>query len=150
MFALIDDDDYELVKWHKWRAQKGKNTFYAATNLPHINGKRTGLLMHRLILGLTDPKIQGDHKNRNGLDNRRENLRACTHGQNQQNSCIYKNNTSGFKGVTWDKSARKWRSYIKFNSKGKHLGLFETPEAAHEAYCKAAAELHGEFSNTGD
>lgn len=86
-----------------------------------------------------------DHKNKNRLDNRKENLRICTPSQNQHNKPIYANNKSGYKGVTWHSIGKKWQAQIMINNKYKYLGLFETPKLAYEAYCKVAIELHGEF-----
>jgi hypothetical protein len=83
-----------------------------------------------------------------GLDNRRANLRIATHQQNNHNHRISKNNTSGFKGVTWFERSKKWVAQINMNGKKIHLGLHGTPEAAHAAYAAASAKLHGEFGRT--
>lgn len=149
--ALIDDADWDLVSGFKWCAWKGprNNTWYAVTDGMRCDGSIGRIYMHRLILGLTDTKIQSDHRDGNGLNNRRENLRACSDGQNKRNRCVQANNTSGFKGVSWHKQREKWRAVIEINYKQKHLGLFTTPEAAHAAYCAAASELHGDFANYG-
>ena len=147
--ALIDDADWEFVSGFKWYAFKDKNTFYARTNVRRADGTRTTIKMHRLLLGLTDPLVQADHIDGNGLNNRRSNLRACTNTENQWNTGAKINNTSGFKGVCWRADMGKWVAKIKVNGKMKHIGLFTTPEAAHAAYCTAAAELHGEFVNIG-
>jgi hypothetical protein len=87
-----------------------------------------------------------DHINGNPLDNRRENLRICTQQENSWNQRKRRTNTCGFKGVYWDKGAKKYQAQICKDGKRKYLGLFDCPEKAHEAYCKAAQELHGEFS----
>ena len=147
--ALIDEADFELVSGYTWHAKKNKNTFYAQTNVPREGGGQRRILMHRLLLGLIDPTIKTDHRDRNGLNNTRSNLRACTNAENMRNTGAQANNTSGYKGVSWHKQSGKWAAYIKANWKRKHLGLFTTPEAAHAAYCKAALELHGEFANFG-
>ncbi|CDY79502.1 Phage-associated homing endonuclease [Caballeronia glathei] len=90
-----------------------------------------------------------DHKNLVPSENWIDNLRKATHSQNQHNRSLSKNNKSGFKGVCWHAQNRKWRAYIVVNWKQRHLGLFDTPEEAHLAYCKAADELHGLFANHG-
>jgi hypothetical protein len=103
--------------------------------------------LHRLIMGITDPKIIVDHINRNPLDNRKSNLRLCTIAENSRNSGIISSrNTSGYKGVT--KSSKKWLARIEFNGKKMYLGSFNTPQAAAEAYDKKAVELFGEFACT--
>lgn len=145
-FALVDDEDFALVNKQKWFAWKSGTHWYARANLPRNNGRRSALLMHRLILGVREPKIECDHINGDGLNNQKYNLRLCDKSGNGCNRGANKNNTSGFKGVVWDNSANKWRARIGLHRKVKHLGLFDTPEEAHAAYCKAAHELHGEFA----
>ena len=87
-----------------------------------------------------------DHINGNRSDNRLSNLRAATPQQNVLNAKSRKN---GLKGASFHKKRNKWHSKIVFNGKCKHLGDFDTEIEAHEAYCRAAAELHGEFFNPG-
>lgn len=147
--AIIDEDDFEIVSQHKWHAGTDGWNWYAQTNIPREGGGQRTIKMHRLLLGLTDPKIQVDHRDGDGLNNRRENIRACTASENQWNTGAQINNSSGFKGVNWDKQCRKWKAAIWVNGKRKHLGLHDTPEAAYAAYCADALELHGEFHNLG-
>ena len=108
-------------------------------------------LAHRLIWAIVHGEYpeQIDHINNDPADNRLSNLRACTQNQNQHNQKIRKTNTSGYKGVSWHKVRGRWRASIFVNSKQQHLGLFDSPEEAHKAYCEAAARLHGEFANFG-
>jgi hypothetical protein len=90
-----------------------------------------------------------DHINRDPSDNRIENLRAADWSSNQHNRAISKKNTSGFKGVTWDKSRGLYMAAIRYkggNKNGKTLGRFKTAEEAHEAYKAAALKYHGEFA----
>jgi len=87
--------------------------------------------------------------NRNGLDNRRANLRLATRSENLRNRAVHCNNTSGYRGVRWKPARRKWVANITLNGQQHHLGYHATPEAAHQAYCAAARELHGEFARTG-
>ena len=147
--AFVDDEDYDLVKDYKWRAKESSHTrcFYAIATIPIKD--RPLIQMHRLILGLTDPNIQVDHINGDGLDNRRYNLRACTASENRCNRGKSKNNTSGYKGVCFHKASKRWRAKIRLKNKFTYLGDFHTPEEAYAAYCKAALELHGEFANLG-
>ena len=84
-FALVSKDDLDLVSKYSWRRRDEPHTSYAYTVLHPSAIKQKYVLMHRLILGLTDHKIFVDHKNWNGLDNRRENIRPCTPLENQRN-----------------------------------------------------------------
>jgi len=145
--ALIDDEDYSLVSQHKWHAAWAPNTksFYAATDIRKPDGKRTTLRMHRLIMG-AQPGEQVDHIQHLTLDNRKSELRLCTNSENLMNRGAQENNTSGFKGVGWNKRDQKWTAQIVLNGKNKSLGYYATPELAHEVYCRAAHELYGEFA----
>lgn len=139
-YALIDDSDWELVSGYNWYlTSRG----YVATTTK-IGKLKKICKLHTLIfkapLGL-----QVDHLNRNGLDNRRENLRWCTHAQNQANRSLYKRNTSGYKGVSFHKPCQKWRAYIG-RTPQQYLGVFHTKEDAARAYNAAAKELYGEFA----
>lgn len=77
------------------------------------------------------------------------NLREATHSQNAKNAVLYRNNKSGFKGVSYYKTTNKWRAEFCLDGKGKHLGYFDTPEEAHGVYCAAAKMHYGEFFNGG-
>lgn len=89
-----------------------------------------------------------DHADGNPLNNRISNLREATPTQNSTNSKKPVTNTSGLKGCYWLKNAKKWRASIQYLGKFYHLGLYATAEEAHQAYCVAAAKLHGEFART--
>jgi hypothetical protein len=91
------------------------------------------------------PQGEVDHVNGNGLDNRISNLRDCARFQNATNSLAQKSSRSGLRGVHFHPGAKRYRAQICKNNKTRHLGYFDTPELAHEAYLKAAHELHGEF-----
>lgn len=88
------------------------------------------------------PHNEVDHINRVKSDNRICNLRAVTRLENRQNITAYRNNTSGFKGVTWHKAGKKWCAQIQVSGKNRHLGLYKNIEDAKRSYIKAAAELH--------
>jgi len=95
------------------------------------------------------PEMMIDHINNDPSDNRINNLRLATYQQNGWNRKSNKNNFCGLKGAHFHKSTGMFRSRIMVNGKEHHLGDFLTAIEAHEAYCKAAAELHGEFANFG-
>ncbi len=143
-FALVDDDMYEDLIRFKWQCTIRK---YAATRI-RINGKRVYLSMHRYVMGLKpyDP-LQIDHRDRNGLNNQRSNLRISTQSQNNMNKCkAKKEKSSKFKGVTLNKEDKQWTAYIVKNKKQQHLGYFNTEIEAALAYNKKAQKLFGEFA----
>lgn len=146
--AIVDDDDYERLSQFNWHFNKHG---YAMRNVCNGKGRHKMSFMHREILELSkDDGKYVDHINGDKLDNRRENLRVCSNAENVHNQGIRKNNTSGLKGVVWHKVARKWFAQITINRKNKYLGLFATPDDAHEAYCAAALKYHGQFANFGE
>lgn len=113
----------------------------------HIDRKAYSL--HRLAWFFVHgslPEMRVDHIDGDTLNNRIANLRLATHAQNLGNSKRRKDNTSGFKGVSADRSGARWRAQIKRNGRIAHLGTFDTPEEAHAAYVAAATELFGEFA----
>jgi hypothetical protein len=147
--ALVDADEYEWVSQWKWCAQKHFKTFYAMRKEPCPDGKYRTVKMHRLIMRLSrGDGRQVDHRNCNGLDNRKCNLRIATSAENNQNKSLRVNNKSGFKGVLEQKN--RWRAAIMANGHRIFIGSFETPEAAHAAYCRAAEIHHGEFACLGE
>ncbi len=133
--ALIDDGDVELLSKYKWSAVLIHNRWYATTS---VGGRTT--YMHRMIL---PDATEVDHKNRDGLDNRRENLRACTHSENIANS-EFKPNVSGFRGV--GRNRKGWRARLKVNKTTTHLGTYSTPEEAARVYDAEARRVFGGFA----
>ena len=149
-FALVDNEDYDrLVAMGKWYAQKSGNTFYAKGYIFNENGDKVLTLMHRVVLS-AKKGVQVDHINTDGLDNRKCNLRGCSHAENQRNRERYSNNKSGYKGVSWDKVNGKWRAQIKNKNKTEYIGIFENPIEAAKAYNNAALKYHGEFARVND
>ena len=142
--ALVDDEDYEELNQYSWYAEKGRYTYYAA----RTDKLKKKIRMHRVIMNPLF-HLQVDHINRDGLDNRRKNLRICTHQQNQCNRKLSKNNSSGIRGVCWDKFRKKWKAKIKINNKTKYLGRFKDKLEAKEVYTKAAKEYFGAFYSDG-
>jgi hypothetical protein len=143
-FAIVDAEDYGQLSRHKWQAQSRFGTFYAKRKV-----RRSTHYMHREILKPPDGLIC-DHKDHNGLNNRKGNLRLCTQAQNVRNRRPNKSSSSRYKGVTREKrrekSTRKWRAQIRFNGKLRHLGIFRNEIDAAVAYDRRAAELFGEFA----
>lgn len=150
-YAIVSDDDYEELNKFKWFAHwnKGTKSFYAERRLPKNElGISVHESMHRYIMDSPNG-MHVDHTDRNTLDNRRCNLRICTISQNNMNRKKSSNNSSGYKGVYWNKIASKWRSHITINKKSIHLGYFHNKEEAHAAYCAASKKYHGEFGCIG-
>ena len=144
--AIIDASDVPLVIGKNWHALVVKDTAYACRNVLLETGPKT-FLMHRVIMN--EPAgLLVDHADGNGLNNTRANLRPATYSQNLQNQGLPRHNTSGFKGVYFDRQKNKWRADIYKDKKRRCLGRYKTPEEAHAAYCRASEQLYGEFSRT--
>lgn len=135
--ALVDDKDFERVGQYRWYAQAVlSNKFYARND-------RLGLL-HRFIMGISG-KDTIDHVNGNPLDNRRKNLRICSFEDNLKNKNLYKNNTSGYKGVSWKRDINKWEAYISVKGIKINLGKYYQAEDASLAYNGAVKKYYREF-----
>jgi len=152
LFAKVDDSDFEWLSQWRWYASRSRNNFYARREVMGANGEEH-VEMHRAILGL--PKSRKcDHRNGNGLDNQRHNLRECSNTENCRNRRIGKNNSSGFKGVSIVRgrkgapllSGKIWKAMIMADRKYIYLGVFISAEEAAKAYDRAALKHHGEFA----
>lgn len=151
-YALIDDEDYKLVSSLSWQPDRhGKITY--AKHIEYIKGgkglKTKCILMHRLILGLKDhstPHV--DHRNGNGLDNTRANIRVATSSQNQQNLIRPQSNkTSVYKGVSLTQRGKPWRASICIDGKRLFIGSFDAEIDAAKAYDMQALKLFGDFAH---
>lgn len=152
--AVVDEADAPLVTPYKWYAswRKSSQTFYAATKTREGRKNSKGILMHRLITG-AKPGEQVDHDNHNGLDNRRGNLRICSHAENLRNARITSRpKTSRFKGVYYRKDGyiKRWRAVVRSNGKQVIIGVFHTEEEAARAYDREALRHYGEFAMTNE
>lgn len=136
LVALVDDKDYDELSRHKWSADRHHNTFYP------VRIDDTGkVYMHVQIMGTKGI----DHKDGNGLNNQRGNLRIANQSQNGGNQ--RKQRRALYKGISRHRIG-VWRAKIGVKGKQIHLGLFPTPEAAAEAYDAAARHHFGEFAKT--
>lgn len=147
-FALVDDSDYEWLsqwRWHAVKSQRGL-THYAGRNVIVRTGVQRIQKMHRLILGISDPKMQVDHIDGNGLNNQRANLRACTALQNAHNT-LSRGGRSRFKGVFFHVPTKLWSCKIRIGNGRRLSGGYHKSEidAAIE-YDRMAILHHGEFA----
>lgn len=150
--TTIDIEDADLAQFG-WYALRSPNSdrYYAVRHITTGYKKQGLLLLHKVIFERFATLLPGqviDHKDNNPLNNRRSNLRIASHSQNMQNRKRHKNNTSGYKGVTWHKGKGKWRAAITVNKRKVHLGYFVNLEDAAAAYHTASEQLHREFSRT--
>ena len=143
-FAMVDDEDFDLVMRHKWqvkRSPKSDRKYAMATVV--VNGKQTTIMMHRLILDYYAPLF--DHHDGDGLNNQKSNLRKASNVENGRNRKLQKH-SSRFKGVHWNKQTNRWTASIRINKILKHLGYFDSEVDAAIAY-DAESEAHfGQFS----
>ena len=154
--SLDYDPDTGIMTWKRRnsvRIKVGQIAGHVCKNRGYrtIRVNNKSYLAHRLafvLMGESVPKYV-DHANGLKDDNRWCNLRPANFGENQHNRFRQKNNTSGYKGVTWDKRLGKWKSQIMVNRSNIHLGLFDCPKEAHKAYCGAAETYFGEYKNYG-
>jgi len=149
-FAIVDQQDYERLAKYKWHAARHGRSCYAQRGTGSAkSGKRKKhlVMMHREILNVGEDKLI-DHKNHNGLDNRRANLRAATWEENCWNKRKPKAHCSSrYKGVMWDKRRGKWQAQIGYKSKKIFIGYFEDEKSAARAYDTKARELFGDYAS---
>lgn len=165
LLAFVDDEDYKTFDLgsYKWRRSIGHSTTYAKTDK-----KGKSILLHRLIMGLLDApsSIYVDHKDHNGLNNYRTNLRVTDNKGNSHNARkrLSAKNTSTYKGVSFDpkNKTNPWRAHItlsedrrietdkKWHSRPRYLGCYRTQEEAAWAYNQAAIELFGPYAHLND
>jgi hypothetical protein len=142
-FAQVDDEDYELVSQYLWKADAHHGNWYVRRT-DYSTGHKVTVQLHTFLTGW--PQV--DHKDGNGLNNQKNNLREATTPENARNRHGRSNSKSGFKGVSWDKQSVRWRAGIRLNGKQHDLGRFDDAEEAARAYDAVAVEYHGEFAKT--
>jgi hypothetical protein len=134
----FDLEDYELIKDYCWFISEKD---YICTNTRH----KKHLKMHRLVMN-AQKNEEVDHKKHNTHDNRKSELRKVTSSQNNMNAKLAKNNSTGYKGITFDIEKNKFRARITCNKKVYHLGYFENIENAIKARDKVEEKQFGEYS----
>lgn len=148
-FATVDDEDFGRLSRYKWYARKvilkNRIVYYATRNTTISSGKQRPVQMHREIASAAGFPLV-DHRDGDGLNNRRENIRPATSSQNQQNQRKRLGCSSRYKGVSWDVKIGKWRASIRHNRLRRHLGLFDIEVDAACAYDQAAKYVFGEFA----
>lgn len=144
LLALVDEEELPLVRALTWWAVPAGNTYYALTNV-RVGGEKRRVSMHRLIMRARQGQMV-DHVDRNGLNNRKANLRFATSSQNAANSVAARQNTSGCKGVAWIAQSGNWAAQILVNGQRRNLGTFAEKEDAIRAYNAAALAAFGEFA----
>lgn len=148
--VIVDACDYPLVAGHRWAATRVAGIWYAKATVRMPDGRRTSLMMHRLILGLSHGDNRNvDHVNGNGLNNTRSNLRLATVSQNARNRRKHRPTSSRYKGVARRRNGN-WRAMIFVGGKNRYLGDFKAERDAALAYNLAAFEHYGEFALLND
>ena len=148
--VYVDVRDLSIIQSHRWHIEQNRSTYYAQTNIKKSNGKSTTLRMHTLLQeGVVD------HIDRNGLNNRRNNLRKSTHSENQANKGAQRNNcSSGYKNVSYQKPKKPhhaplkkpWYVVVQKDRKPYRFGYYETIKEAVAAANRGRKELFGEYA----
>lgn len=138
----IDDEDYDKVSAYKWHTKKSRPN--SGIYIRRRAGQRS-ISLTSCILGV-DPSIIIDHIDGNTLNNKKSNLRITTNTNNVRNQRKHLNSTSGYKGVTWDKSHNKWMAQIRVSHKNYFIGYYDDPLSAHNAYFERAKKDFGEYA----
>lgn len=147
-YAWVDATDLPVVEGYRWHITRKRNgKVYAQANIRAVDGGRTTIFMHRLVLGLQPGDPEVDHRDHNGLNNCRSNLRLAGVKNNSANRRKQStSSTSRFKGVSRRSDTGQWRAYIQVEGRQVRLGVFESEMEAARAYDVAALEAWGSFA----
>lgn len=145
--AIVDevDRDLSVMYWHVHENDKGYKSVRSSRHHYYLGR----IVLQRKLGRLIKKGECVNYVDDNPFNNRRDNIRMFTIKQSRQNNRKQSNNTSGYKGVSWHRRERRWRSEIYVNHRNIHLGYFDDPYDAHLAYCKAADKYFGEFACYG-
>lgn len=146
-FAQVDDEDFDYLNQWKWHVVKSDKNEYASRQIRVCKNRQISVKMHRNILNLTDSKLVVDHKDNNGLNNQKSNIRICSNDENIRNRRKKKDSASQYLGVYYHKRIKKWQTSIQHNNVKIHLGYFENENDAAKCYDENALKYHGEFAN---
>lgn len=140
-YMIVDEEDFEKLSQNSWSSYNYRGVWRCQS----VINKKT-VKPHRIIMGVTDPKIQIDHIDGNPFNNSKRNLRLCSNAENNMNIPPRPNGTSKYKGVRVSSNGSKYLASIMSNYKGIHIGTFKSEEDAARAYDAKARELFGEFA----
>ena len=135
----FDLDDYNKIKDYSW--SQLSDGYITAPG---------GIRLHRIIMNVVDSDIEVDHIDHNLANNRKNNLRVCSHQKNMMNKVKYKNNTSGVSGVSWKKDLGKWCVRIQKNNKRIHIGYYDDLENAKKARIEAEKQYFENYRYKGE
>jgi hypothetical protein len=144
LYAIIDLADVPIIVGWNFYANRDHHGHWSVRAWlgSQADGSREYSQLHTILTGYA----QTDHRDGNPFNNCRANLRECTSAQNQANRTLQASNTSGYVGLHWVKSSRKWRAQIAVNGVNQHLGLFDDKVDAALAYDMAAREYHKSYA----
>jgi hypothetical protein len=157
LFTTVSDADYERLAAFKWHATEGRcGVFYASRSIKVTKDGRTYSRNVEMQREVVDPErslprtSKVDHINGDTLNNTRENLRIVSDSISNINRRVFKTNTSGYRGVSYERERSRWRATIKVNGKTTVIGSFRTKEEAALAYNIKAVEIHGVYACLND
>lgn len=149
--AIIDAADADVVgarNWNLKRGTYGRTDYAQSRGVPALGDSARMVRLHQLLWRSWGLSGIPDHKNGNGLDCRRSNLRPSTANENARNTGKRRHNTAGYKGVSRHKASGRFTAQITVEGNVRHLGMFKTPEEAAAVYDLAAIKFFGEFART--